>query len=242
MFKKLNEILDEKTTLTFSIKKKDDILTVSVLAHEKIKPIILTGTAEDLNQGFIDAIKAPIVQIQGLQSNLDEIAKEIEKVQAEAKKSGKKEIEKTEKTTSSKTPTAAEKKKEFDSLMAEAEKEFELKHYDIVIERMTTALGLKPNDKKAEALKLKGEQWKKSVAALDEPSNLFEQTAQIAPTIQKAIKPNNEFVATKKTIASKVVDPEPEVVSTEEEEQPAFIEDAVVEDNDDFDFEIPLNF
>lgn len=99
VFKKMSAMLGEGSTLTITIAKKGDNLVVSVLpgnslvkdnAKGRIVPLNLSGTPEDLDNGFLEAIEAPIAKASGLLTNMASF----EKAQEEAKEKSKMEADK----------------------------------------------------------------------------------------------------------------------------------------------------
>lgn len=91
LFKKLSESMAEGTTIALTIAKSESGLAVSVLpgnslvkdaAKNKFVPICLNGTAEEMDEGFLDAVLQPIAKANGLLSNI----KDFEDAQEEAKK------------------------------------------------------------------------------------------------------------------------------------------------------------
>jgi PRTRC genetic system protein E len=54
--------------LTMTVKEKNGKLTISLLpdglAH--VKPLIMTGTPDELDEGFINAIRQPVLDAQGI--------------------------------------------------------------------------------------------------------------------------------------------------------------------------------
>lgn len=69
LFTKLSEIMGEGCTLAINIAKTKDGMTVSVLpgnslvkdaAKNKITPLNICGSAEELDEGFVEAIVTPI--------------------------------------------------------------------------------------------------------------------------------------------------------------------------------------
>ena len=91
LFKKLSEIMGEGCTLTINIAKTETGMTVSVLpgntlvkdaAKSKIVPLNINGTAEELDEGFVDAIISPIAKTNGMFADI----KAFETAQEEAKK------------------------------------------------------------------------------------------------------------------------------------------------------------
>ena len=111
----------EGTTIALTIAKSESGLAVSVLpgnslvkdaAKNKFVPICLTGTAEEMDEGFLDAVLQPIAKANGLLSNI----KDFEDAQEEAKKAS--EMEKKAKDEAKKAQD------EFNGWMALAEQNF----------------------------------------------------------------------------------------------------------------------
>lgn len=99
LFEKLNEMLTDGSTMTITIAKKGEHLIVGVLpgndlvkdaAKGKIVPLNLSGTPEDLDNGFIEAIEVPMTKANGLLADMASF----EKAQEEAKAKSKMESEK----------------------------------------------------------------------------------------------------------------------------------------------------
>lgn len=115
LFKTLSEVLGDGCTATITIAQKDGIMTVGVLpgnnlvkdsAKNKIVPLNVSGTPEELDEGFIEAIAEPIRKTSGLLVDMAAY----EKAAEEAKAKSKMEEEK-------KSAEAA-RKKEFDGYIA----------------------------------------------------------------------------------------------------------------------------
>lgn len=79
LFKKLNEVLGEGMTLSITVAKKDDHMTVNVLpgnslvkdnAKNNIIPLTVSGTPDELDEGFIGAILTPVASTSKLLSNI----------------------------------------------------------------------------------------------------------------------------------------------------------------------------
>jgi PRTRC genetic system protein E len=99
LFKKMSEMLGEGSTLTITVAKKGDKLVVGVLpgnslvkdsAKGRIVPLNLSGTPDELDNGFVEAIAAPVGKASGLLSDMASF----EKAQEEAKEKSKMEAEK----------------------------------------------------------------------------------------------------------------------------------------------------
>lgn len=97
-FQQLFEAIDG-VTVTITAVRKNDKLTLSVLPGSNTKdiaPAIITGTPEELEEGFFPAMRHPIDQVKGLQVQMDEFQKSANAVkdQAEKKKTPEKKTEK----------------------------------------------------------------------------------------------------------------------------------------------------
>ena len=78
LFTKLSEIMGEGCTLAINIAKTKNGMTVSVLpgnslvkdvAKNKITPLNVSGTAEELDEGFVDAIIQPVASTSKMGSS-----------------------------------------------------------------------------------------------------------------------------------------------------------------------------
>jgi PRTRC genetic system protein E len=107
-FQQLYPLIDG-IDITMKVKRKNGRLTISVLPETTsvISPAILTGTPEELDNGFFAAVSAPISDAKGLKVDLENYKKSIEK----SKEKPKTETEKAKAEVSSK-PTAGKKQKE----------------------------------------------------------------------------------------------------------------------------------
>jgi PRTRC genetic system protein E len=79
-FKKLYEMLDG-IDVSIKVKRKNDKLTISVLPDTThvIAPITVTGTPEELDEGFIEAIRSPLTKIAGLKVDTKQFEETVEK-------------------------------------------------------------------------------------------------------------------------------------------------------------------
>lgn len=89
-FKKINELIGEGCTLSINVAKKGDMLVVAVLpgnplvkdaAAKNLAPLNISGTPDELDEGFLAAIEAPISRTTGLLVDMASF----EKGEAEAK-------------------------------------------------------------------------------------------------------------------------------------------------------------
>lgn len=118
MFTKIDERLSVGQSLTIEIYKTAENMTVSVLpkdkgvkddAISKIKPILLTGTAEELDEGFIQAVSSPLQKATGLLQNLREFEKGVDNAEQNSK-AGKEKAEKINKLIAAAEKLESEKK------------------------------------------------------------------------------------------------------------------------------------
>lgn len=94
--------LSETLDISIQVKRKNERLTLSVLptSAADIAPVIITGTPDDLDGGFFDAIKEPIGAAVGLQVQLEEFNKSVAR-ENPAKRMDKKGDRKPAKSTDS---------------------------------------------------------------------------------------------------------------------------------------------
>lgn len=122
MFKEFNEMLGNGDSLTIVITKTGEKLATSIVprksglkdvAKDMILPLILTGTPEELDADFIQAVSTPIRKSTGILTNLREFEKSTEVAEANSK-AAKVEAEKAKKA-------ADEKKKKYDAAIKQAD-------------------------------------------------------------------------------------------------------------------------
>lgn len=105
LFRKLSEVMADGSTLAITVAKKVDTLVVSVLpgtplvkepAVKNIVPLNLRGTAEELDEGFLEAILTPVKKTNGLFTDLEnfEKAQKAAKDASEMEKKAKEEVKK----------------------------------------------------------------------------------------------------------------------------------------------------
>lgn len=105
LFQKLDKIMAEGTTLTINIAKSKDSFTVSVFpghslvkdaAKNRIQPLNMTGKAEDFDNGFENAVIAPMQQSLGLLTKMKDFEDGVEAVRkaSEMEKKAKEEAKK----------------------------------------------------------------------------------------------------------------------------------------------------
>ena len=94
MFTEISNLLKEGEMLRINIMKTGKTLTVTVLpksaeikdpAAEQLIPLNLKGNPQELDAGFIEAIKLPVTKSTGLMTNMAEYEKSTEKAAKESK-------------------------------------------------------------------------------------------------------------------------------------------------------------
>lgn len=117
-FKTIADFLQDGQQLQMAIRKSGCNIAVSIMpdnrgvkdkAVDNITPLVMSGTPEDFEEGFKDALK-PLEQAHGLVSNIKEFEESTEKAKRESEMAKKLKDE------------AAKQKKEFNDLIALARK------------------------------------------------------------------------------------------------------------------------
>lgn len=117
-FKTIADFLQDGQQLQMAIRKSGENIAVSILpdnrgvkdkAVENITPLVMSGSPEEFEEGFADALK-PLQEAQGLVSNIKEFEENTKKAKRESEMAKKLKDE------------AAKQKKEFNDLIALARK------------------------------------------------------------------------------------------------------------------------
>ena len=77
-FQAINQMITAGTDLSINIRRVNSNLTVAVVPRrsgvkdgERIVPLILNGTPEELDAGFLQAVGTPVQKAQGILTNLE---------------------------------------------------------------------------------------------------------------------------------------------------------------------------
>lgn len=93
-FQSIHQMIAAGTDLSINIKRGDNKLTVAVMpkranlkdeAQQLMVPLILSGSPEELDAGFLQAIITPIQKAQGILTNLEAFNKQAEQVASQSK-------------------------------------------------------------------------------------------------------------------------------------------------------------
>lgn len=148
-FQEINQMITAGTDLSINIRRVNDNLTVAVVprrsgvkAGERIVPLILNGTPEELDTGFLQAVGAPVQKAQGILTNLESFEKQAEQAVSQSKTS-KPTVEKESKE-------AREKREKMEKLLKKAEDATAGKHYSEALTWLRQAKVLAQPDKQAD--------------------------------------------------------------------------------------------
>lgn len=199
-FTQINQLMNQGIDITLVIRKNEGQLTVSTLpksnglkdeAQNHIVPLTITGTPEELDMGYLQAVCQPIQKATGLITNMSQFEKQAEKAAANSKAS--KELK------DKAAKEAKEKKDKFDKLMKKAE---ELEKEQKLSEALTnlqqartvaTQQAIKTVDEKIAAIKFKLRQGslfdeKPDVQQQNIPVNQPQPVFQPQPITQQPIQ------------------------------------------------------
>ena len=121
-FNELSQMMTAGTVVCLTVHSQNGKLTVSVFpkfnglkdeAQNHLQPIVLTGSAEELDAGFFGAVRQPIQKASGLLSGMKHFEESLARVESE-----KKEVQEQKRNIDKRTQ---ERKEKFDKLIARAE-------------------------------------------------------------------------------------------------------------------------
>ena len=91
-FQAINQMITAGTDLSINIRRVNSNLTVAVVPRrsgvkdgERIVPLILNGTPEELDAGFLQAVGTPVQKAQGILTNLEAFEKQAEQAASQSK-------------------------------------------------------------------------------------------------------------------------------------------------------------
>ena len=195
-FQAINQMITAGTDLSINIRRVNDNLTVAVVprrsgvkAGERIVPLILNGTPEELDAGFLQAVGAPVQKAQGILTNLESFEKQAEQAVSQSKTS-KPTVEKESKE-------AREKREKMEKLLKKAEDATAGKHYSEALTWLKQAKVLALPDKQKEIDEKMVEVQKKasegSLFGMEQPSVSKPQPAPQQTASQPAAAPASQY-------------------------------------------------
>ena len=182
-FTAIHQMMTESVDLTIVIRKTNGQLTVSTLpksnglkdeAQNHIVPLTVTGTPQELDTGFLQAIARPIQKTCGLLSNMAQFEAQADKAAASSKAA--------KEAKSKETKEEREKREKYEKLMKKANELMATKNFREAVSMLTQAKAC------ADTAQLKESEEK--IKAADTEINkgslfrLMEQEAQPEPAPQ----------------------------------------------------------
>ena len=177
-------MMTESVDLTIVIRKTNGQLTVSTLpksnglkdeAQNHIVPLTVTGTPQELDTGFLQAVTRPIQKTCGLISNMAQLEAQADKAAASSKAA--------KEAKSKETKEEREKREKYEKLMKKAEELTAARNHRGAVSALTQA--------KAHANAAQLKEIEEKIKAADTEMNrgslfdLMEQEAQPEPSVQQ---------------------------------------------------------
>ena len=187
-FTAIHQMMTESVDLTIVIRKTNGQLTVSTLpksnglkdeAQNHIVPLTATGTPQELDTGFLQAVTRPIQKTCGLISNMAQFEAQADKAAASSKAA--------KEAKSKETKEEREKREKYEKLMKKAEELTAARNHREAVSVLTQA--------KAHANAAQLKEIEEKIKAADTEMNrgslfdLMEQEAQPEPSVQQQQPP-----------------------------------------------------
>jgi len=139
-FTQLSQMMTSGTLINLTVHNKNGTLTVSVFPKSKgledeaqnhLQPLVLTGTAEELDTGFFDAVRHPLTEATGLLAGMKSFEESLNRVEAERKEAQeqKRNVDKR----------YQERRAKFDKLIARADALEKEEKYDETLQSLREA-------------------------------------------------------------------------------------------------------
>ena len=191
-FQTINQMITAGTDLSINIRRVNNNLTVAVVPRrsgvkdgERIVPLILNGTPEELDAGFLQAVGTPVQKAQGILTNLETFEKQAEQAVSQSK-AARSAAEKESKEV-------REKREKMEKLLKKAEDAMTGKRYSEALTWLKQAKVLALPDKQKEIDEKMVEVQKKasegSLFGMEQPSVSKPQPAPQQTASQPAAAP-----------------------------------------------------
>ena len=187
-FQAINQMITAGTDLSINIRRVNNNLTVAVVPRrsgvkdgERIIPLILNGTPEELDAGFLQAVGTPVQKAQGILTNLETFEKQAEQAVSQSK-AARSAAEKESKEV-------REKREKMEKLLKKAEDAMTGKRYSEALTWLKQAKVLALPDKQKEIDEKMAEVQKKASEGslfgmeqppMSKPQPAPQQTADVA--------------------------------------------------------------
>lgn len=207
-FTAIHQMMTESVDLTIVIRKTNGQLTVSTLpksnglkdeAQNHIVPLTVTGTPQELDTGFLQAVTRPIQKTCGLISNMAQFEAQADKAAASSKAA--------KEAKSKETKEEREKREKYEKLMKKAEELTAARNHREAVSVLTQA--------KAHANAAQLKEIEEKIKAADTEMNrgslfdLMEQEAQPEPSVQQQ-QPHSHSQQPAYTQATEQRNPQPQ--------------------------------
>ncbi len=195
-FQTINQMITAGTDLSINIRRVNNNLTVAVVPRrsgvkdgERIVPLILNGTPEELDAGFLQAVGTPVQKAQGILTNLETFEKQAEQAVSQSK-AARSAAEKESKEV-------REKREKMEKLLKKAEDAMTGKRYSEALTWLKQAKVLTLPDKQKEIDEKMAEVQKKasegSLFGMEQPSVSKPQPAPQQTASQPAAAPASQY-------------------------------------------------
>ena len=195
-FQAINQMITAGTDLSINIRRVNSNLTVAVVPRrsgvkdgERIVPLILNGTPEELDAGFLQAVGTPVQKAQGILTNLETFEKQAEQAVSQSK-AARSAVEKESKEV-------REKREKMEKLLKKAEDAMTGKRYSEALTWLKQAKVLALPDKQAEIDDKMAEVQKKasegSLFGMEQPPMPKPQPAPQQTASQPAAAPAPQY-------------------------------------------------
>ena len=186
-FQAINQMITAGTDLSINIRRVNNNLTVAVVPRrsgvkdgERIVPLILNGTPEELDAGFLQAVGTPVQKAQGILTNLEAFEKQAEQAASQSK-AARSAAEKESKEV-------REKREKMEKLLKKAEDAMTGKRYSEALTWLKQAKILALPDKQKEIDEKMAEVQKKA-----SEGSLFGMEQPPMPKPQPAAAPTSQY-------------------------------------------------
>ena len=142
-FNKLSQCLTHETSVILTVHSQDGILSVSVLPKTKglkdeaknhLKPIVLTGSAQELDDEFFDAITQPLQKASKMLAGMKQFETSLALVEAERKEA--------QEQRKSADKQAQVNNTKYDKLIARAGEQEDSEKYEEALKSLREARGI----------------------------------------------------------------------------------------------------
>ena len=193
-FQAINQMITAGTDLSINIRRVNSNLTVAVVPRrsgvkdgERIVPLILNGTPEELDAGFLQAVGTPVQKAQGILTNLETFEKQAEQAVSQSK-AARSAAEKESKEV-------REKREKMEKLLKKAEDAMTGKRYSEALTWLKQAKVLALPDKQKEIDEKMAEVQKKasegSLFGMEQPPMSKPQPAPVPQPVSQPQPPRS---------------------------------------------------